>query len=95
MFIVLVVASAPCLRAARLLSAESEPMVPLSGMAAPQSLELPAAATPARADMVLQLRIYLDIRNKESAWKMYGLTMCQCEVPVCCVAVGDGGNGPP
>src|SRR5271168_3079194 len=67
---VLVLASAPFARATQALSAENEPMVPLSGKGPPQSLELPATTTPARADMVLQLRIYLDIRNKEAARKL-------------------------
>jgi pro-kumamolisin-like protein len=67
MFTVLVV-SAPFVRPKRALSAENEPMVPLSRIGPPQSL--PATTTPARADMVLNLRIYLDIRNKEAARKL-------------------------
>lgn len=45
-------------------------MVSLSGIGPPLSLELPTITTPARADMVLHLRIYLDIRNKEAARKL-------------------------
>ncbi len=70
MFIVLMLAAAPCAQARRALCAENEPMVPLLGMSRPQSLELPATTTPAPPEMVLQLRILLDIRNKEAARKL-------------------------
>jgi len=70
MFSIFVVASALCVRATRALPAENEPMVPLSRIGPPQSPELPATTSPARPDMVLRLRIYLDIRNKEAARKL-------------------------
>jgi subtilase family serine protease len=69
-FILLAFAFAPCVSARLALAAENEPMVPLSGMSRPQSLELPATTTPAPPEMVLQLRILLDIRNKEAARKL-------------------------
>ncbi len=51
-------------------ASESEPMVSLPGSVGPETPELLAAATPARPDMWLHLRIYLNIRNKEAARKM-------------------------
>jgi pro-kumamolisin-like protein len=68
--ILLALAFAPCVWATLALSAENEPMVTLSGKGPPQSLDLPATTTPAPPDMVLHLRIYLDIRNKEAARKL-------------------------
>jgi subtilase family serine protease len=69
-FILLAFAFAPCVSARLALAAENEPMVPLSGKGLPQSLELPTTTTPAPPEMVLHLRIYLDIRDKEAARKL-------------------------
>lgn len=52
------------------LSAESEPMVSLPGGVPPQAAELLAGATPAKADMLLHIRIYLQLRDKQAAEKM-------------------------
>jgi Pro-kumamolisin, activation domain len=48
-------------------SAGSEPMISLPGGVPPQAAELLAAAAPARSDMLLHLRIYLELRDKEAA----------------------------
>jgi subtilase family serine protease len=69
LFLVMI-AFAPCTRSLLALSAESEPMVLLPGGVPPQAPELLAAATPAKADELLHLRIYLDIRNKQGARKI-------------------------
>ncbi len=45
-------------------------MVSLPGGVAQHAPELLAAAIPARADMLLHLRIYLNLRDKEGARKM-------------------------
>ena len=70
MFTVLVLTCALSVRATRALSAENEPMIPLSGMSRPQSPQLLTTTTPAPPEMVLHLRILLDIRNKEAARKL-------------------------
>jgi hypothetical protein len=58
----LMLAQALCARSLLALSAESEPMVSLPGGVPPRAPELLSAATPAPADMLLHLRIYLNIR---------------------------------
>ncbi len=52
------------------LAAQTEPIVSLPGGVGPRAAELKGGATPANPDMVLPMRIYLDIRNRQSAQKM-------------------------
>ena len=66
----LMLACALCARSPLVLAAESEPMVSLPGGVPPQASELLAGATPAKADMLLHIRIYLQLRDKQAAEKM-------------------------
>src|ERR1700674_1552523 len=69
MFLLLMIVYTPSTRSPLALAAESEPIVSLPGGVPPQAAELLAAATPARAEMLLHIRIYLQLRDKQAAEK--------------------------
>ena len=63
MFLLLIIVYTPSARSPLALAAESEPMVSLPGGVPPQAPQLLAAAVPAPADMLLRLRIILELRS--------------------------------
>ncbi len=70
MFFSLMIGYASCARSSFALAADTEPMVSLAGGVPPQAPTLLAGADPASAGNLLQMRIYLELRDKAAARQM-------------------------